>query len=79
LMLAGHVDLDELDRWVRIGWERQQGVSVPYPESSQQPEAGVLGAQVASPGIERSTPLVDLRSTTPAAGHALPIPRVWRR
>jgi hypothetical protein len=21
-MLAGHVDLDELDKWLRIGWER---------------------------------------------------------
>ena len=30
LMLAGHVDLDELDRWMRIGWERRRGVSVPY-------------------------------------------------
>jgi hypothetical protein len=25
LMLAGHVDLDELDRWIRIGWERRRG------------------------------------------------------
>jgi hypothetical protein len=25
LMLAGHVDLDELDRWVRVGWERRGG------------------------------------------------------
>ncbi|HEY6810415.1 MAG TPA: hypothetical protein VIZ70_04750 [Propionibacteriaceae bacterium] len=25
LMLAGHVDLDELDRWIRIGWERNRG------------------------------------------------------
>jgi hypothetical protein len=23
LMLAGPVDLDELDRWMRIGWERR--------------------------------------------------------
>jgi hypothetical protein len=30
LMLAGPVDLDELDRWVRIGWERQRGATVPY-------------------------------------------------
>src|SRR5512132_2065136 len=30
LMLAGHVDLDELDRWVRIGWERRRGSTVPY-------------------------------------------------
>ena len=22
LMLAGHTDLDELDKWVRVGWER---------------------------------------------------------
>jgi hypothetical protein len=33
LMLAGPVDLDELDRWVRIGWERRQGASGLYPES----------------------------------------------
>jgi hypothetical protein len=30
LMLAGHVDLDELDRWMRIGWERRRGADVPY-------------------------------------------------
>jgi hypothetical protein len=29
LMLAGHVDLD---KWVRIGWERQRGASVPYSD-----------------------------------------------
>ena len=34
LMLAGPVDLDELDRWVRVGWERRRGASEPYPESS---------------------------------------------
>ena len=33
LMLAGHVDLDELDNWLRIGWERRRGANVPYPES----------------------------------------------
>jgi hypothetical protein len=32
LMLAGHVDLDELDKWVRIGWERLRGASNPYPD-----------------------------------------------
>ena len=31
LMLAGPVDLDELDKWVRVGWERRRGASVPYP------------------------------------------------
>jgi hypothetical protein len=31
LMLAGHVDLDELDRWMRIGWERRRGATVPSP------------------------------------------------
>jgi hypothetical protein len=31
LMLAGPVDLDELDRWMRIGWERRRGAGVPYP------------------------------------------------
>ncbi|MFL6045437.1 MAG: hypothetical protein ACJ72M_09985 [Propionibacteriaceae bacterium] len=30
LMLAGPVDLDELDRWMRIGWERRRGEDVPY-------------------------------------------------
>ena len=30
LMLAGHVDLDELDRWTRGGWERRRGAMVPY-------------------------------------------------
>jgi hypothetical protein len=29
-MLAGFVDLDELDRWVRLGWERRRGSTVPY-------------------------------------------------
>jgi hypothetical protein len=33
LLLASHVDLDELDKWVRIGWERQRGASNPYPAS----------------------------------------------
>ena len=27
LMLAGHVDLDELDKWMRVGWERRRGAS----------------------------------------------------
>jgi hypothetical protein len=30
LMLAGHVDLDELDRWVREGWQRRRGSMMPY-------------------------------------------------
>jgi hypothetical protein len=25
LMLAGHVYLDELDKWLRVGWERRRG------------------------------------------------------
>jgi hypothetical protein len=32
LMLAGHLDYDELDKWLRIGWERRRGASVPYPD-----------------------------------------------
>ena len=32
LMLAGPVDPDELDRWVRVGWERRRGASNPYPD-----------------------------------------------
>jgi hypothetical protein len=34
LMLAGPVDLDELDQWMRIGWERRRGASVLYPDST---------------------------------------------
>jgi hypothetical protein len=30
-MLAGPIDLDELDRWMRTGWERRRGATVPYP------------------------------------------------
>jgi hypothetical protein len=30
LRLAGFVDSDEFDKWVRVGWERQGGVTVPY-------------------------------------------------
>jgi hypothetical protein len=30
LMLAGPIDLDELDRWMRIGWERRRGADIPY-------------------------------------------------
>jgi hypothetical protein len=26
LLLAGRVDLDELDKWLRIGWERRRSV-----------------------------------------------------
>jgi hypothetical protein len=33
LVLAGHVDLDELDKWVRVGWGRRRGASEPYPDS----------------------------------------------
>ena len=28
--MAGHVDLDELDRWMPIGWERRRGADIPY-------------------------------------------------
>jgi hypothetical protein len=34
LMLAGPVDLDELDRWMRVGWERRRGSTVPYGPTS---------------------------------------------
>ncbi|HEY6811497.1 MAG TPA: hypothetical protein VI074_02285 [Propionibacteriaceae bacterium] len=33
LMLAGHVDLDELDHWIQVGWEPQRGTTDLYPES----------------------------------------------
>jgi hypothetical protein len=33
LMLGGHVDSDELDDWIRVGWERQRKATDLYPES----------------------------------------------
>jgi hypothetical protein len=27
LMLAGYVDFDELDKWIRVGWERRNGAT----------------------------------------------------
>ena len=30
LMLAGPVDLDELDKWIRIGWERRRRATSEY-------------------------------------------------
>ena len=33
LMLAVPVDFDELDKWVRVGWERRRGSTVPYGPS----------------------------------------------
>jgi hypothetical protein len=30
LMLAGHTDLGELDKWMRIGWERRRGSTSEY-------------------------------------------------
>lgn len=27
LMLAGPIDLDELDKWLRVGWERRRGAT----------------------------------------------------
>jgi hypothetical protein len=35
LMLAGHVDLDEVEKWVRVGWERRRGAPVPYPDTEE--------------------------------------------
>ena len=46
LTLAGPVALDELDRWLKIGWERPRGASVPYPDSSED------GSQALSSGRE---------------------------
>jgi len=34
VMLAGPVDLDELDRWMRTGWERRRGADIPYGPTS---------------------------------------------
>jgi hypothetical protein len=33
LLVAGHVDLDQFDHWLRVGWERARGASVPYPDN----------------------------------------------
>jgi hypothetical protein len=35
LMLAGPVDQQELDEWIRTGWERRRGASVPYPDDEE--------------------------------------------
>jgi len=35
LMLAGPVDQQKLDEWIRVGWERRRGSSVPYPDSEE--------------------------------------------
>ena len=35
LMFAGYVDLDELDRWVRIGWERRRGSTTGLSTSAE--------------------------------------------
>jgi hypothetical protein len=34
LMLAGPIDLDELEQWMRVGWERRRGTDVPYGPTS---------------------------------------------
>jgi hypothetical protein len=41
LMLAGHVDLDQLDHWVRVGWERTRGASVPSRTARMTPNRAV--------------------------------------
>ena len=33
-MLAGHVDLDELDQWARVSWERRRGGRIPTPTAT---------------------------------------------
>jgi hypothetical protein len=33
LILGGHVDSDELDDWIQVGWERQRGARALYPGS----------------------------------------------
>ena len=39
LMLAGPVDLDELDRSVRVGWERRRGHQSRTPRAASAPSA----------------------------------------
>jgi hypothetical protein len=34
LTLAGHVDLDQLEKWLRIGGQRRRGSRVPYGQAS---------------------------------------------
>jgi hypothetical protein len=33
LMLAGRTDLDELDKWLRVGWERRRGATGEFGSS----------------------------------------------
>jgi hypothetical protein len=35
-MLAGPIDLDELDQWMRTGSERRRGSTVPYAGPTSQ-------------------------------------------
>jgi hypothetical protein len=45
LMLAGLVDLDELDWWMRVGWERRRGATVPYSLGDTEGGAAPLQAR----------------------------------
>jgi hypothetical protein len=48
LMLAGPVDLDELDRWLRVGWERLRGATssdLTEPSGGQSPCLSVAGTR----------------------------------
>jgi hypothetical protein len=47
-MLAGRVDLDELDHWVKVDWERMRGASghIPTARIDSQWGAPVMTARM---------------------------------
>jgi hypothetical protein len=51
LMLAGYVDLAELNKWVRVGWERRRGATEPYPDSETQTRRSTATAGARAPQI----------------------------
>ena len=48
LMLAGPVDLDELDRWMRLGWERRRGADIPYGQRRLDPRFATKRGRLAA-------------------------------
>jgi hypothetical protein len=58
LMLAGHVDLDELDRWMRIGWgvaaARQSHTAKPASNSLWRGPTAVSSRMVLARGFRQT-------------------------
>jgi hypothetical protein len=70
LLLAGHVDLEELDRWVRVGWERRRGSTIPYGPTAASTGSGRPAALRSAAGRARAPGRRPAR--TPAACRPAP-------